>query len=296
MRVTTIDLQYQGAPGVVAVFLVEGPGGPILIETGPCSTLPVLLGELKRLGVKPSDVRDILVTHIHLDHAGAAGWWAQQGANVHVHTVGAPHLVDPTKLLQSATRIYGDRMHTLWGDTVPAPAERVFEVKDGATLRVGGLEIHAIATPGHAWHHHAYRIDDIAFTGDSAGIQLAGCRWIDLPAPPPEFNLDAWRTSLEKLRGLGLRTLYRTHFGPGVDAAAELDTFETVLETASTWILEMMREGVERDGMVATFTDKIRKLADTQGLDPALFHAYEVANPRDMTIDGIARYWRKRMD
>jgi glyoxylase-like metal-dependent hydrolase (beta-lactamase superfamily II) len=295
MQIETIDLNYQGTPGVIAAFLIHGPEGLVLIETGPGSTLPVLIAELKQRGVEPADVRDVLVTHIHLDHSGAAGWWAQQGANVHVHPVGAPHIVDPSKLLKSATRIYGDKMDQLWGETLAAPAERVIAVEDGTTLRLGGLEITAIATHGHAWHHHVYRIGDVAFSGDAAGIKLRDSRWIDLPAPPPEFNLDAWRETLDKLRGMGLRTLYRTHFGAGDDANAELDLFEQVLEQGATWVREMMEADLDRESMVTAFTERMRGLAEASGLDAGLLHAYELANPRTMSVDGIARYWSKRI-
>jgi len=294
MNIETIDLQFQGTSRVIAAFLIRGPEGPVLIETGPGSTLPTLIAELKRLGVEPGEIRDVLVTHIHLDHAGAAGWWARQGANIHVHPIGAPHIVDPEKLLGSAARIYGDRMDELWGETLSAPADRVFAVEDGATLHVGGLDITAIATPGHAWHHHVYRIDDIAFTGDAAGIKLPESHWIDLPAPPPEFSLDAWRETLTMLRGLGLRTLYRTHFGPGNDANAELELFEEVLEQGAAWVRKMMDEGLDRDHMVAIFGDEMRSLASADGSNAELLHAYELANPRTMSVDGIARYWRKK--
>ena len=125
MRIETIDLGFRGTPRVIAAFLILGPQAPVLIETGPGSTLPTLLEGLERLGVSPVDVRDVLVTHIHLDHAGAAGWWARQGARVHVHPVGAPHLVDPARLLASSKRIYGEAMDSLWGEVLPAPADRV---------------------------------------------------------------------------------------------------------------------------------------------------------------------------
>jgi glyoxylase-like metal-dependent hydrolase (beta-lactamase superfamily II) len=294
MRIETIDLHFQGAPGVIAAYLVLGPDGAVLIETGPGSTRPALLTGLKEHGVEPADVRDVLVTHVHLDHAGAAGWWAGQGARVHAHRNGAPHLVDPSKLLASAERIYGDRMDTLWGEILPAPRERVVPLDDGAVLEVGGLEIEAIEAPGHARHHHVYRVEDVAFTGDTAGIQLAGSHWIDLPGPPPEFDLEAWKRTLARLRGKGLSTLYRTHFGPGGDGDEELTRFEELLEQGAAWIREMLDEGLPREAMIERFTRRMRARAAGEGLDPALLRSYELANPRVMTVDGIARYWSKR--
>lgn len=294
MRIETIDLHFQGRPHVIAAFLVFGPDGPVLIETGPASTSEALLAGLRGHGVEPGDVRDVLVTHIHLDHAGAAGWWAQQGARVWVHTVGAPHLIDPSKLLKSATRIYGDRMDTLWGEIVPAPEERVHAVEDGRTIEAGGLAIEAIDSPGHAWHHHVFRIGDTAFTGDAAGIRLPGERWIDLPAPPPEFDLEAWKKTLARLRELKLKTIYRTHFDAATDVDAELDQFEALLEQGVAWIAELREQGLDRDAMVEAFSARMRERGLETGLTEEDALAYELANPRVMSVDGIDRYLRKR--
>ena len=293
MRIETIDLEFQGTPRVIASFLIHGPRGPVLVETGPGSTLSTLLAALEQRGVRPADVRDVLVTHIHLDHAGAAGWWAQQGARVWVHPVGAPHLVDPSRLLASAERIYGDRMDELWGEVLPAPAERVIPVEDGATLEVGGLRIAAIETPGHAWHHHVYQLGDAAITGDATGIMLPGSRWIDLPAPPPEFDLAAWKASLNRLRGLDLRTLYRTHFGATSDVENELTRFEEVLDRGVAWIREMLDGGYERERMSEEFGARMRAWATRTGTGASSARDYELANPREMAVDGIARYLRK---
>jgi glyoxylase-like metal-dependent hydrolase (beta-lactamase superfamily II) len=291
-HVETLDLEFQGTPHVIAAFLVHGPAGPVLVETGPSSTLPVLLAGLERRGVRPPDVRDVLVTHIHLDHAGAAGWWARQGARVVVHSVGAPHLVDPSKLIASATRIYGERMEALWGAIPSAPADRVHAVGDGAIVDAGGLRFRVVETTGHARHHHAFVLGDAAFAGDSTGILLPGQRWIDLPAPPPEFDLPAWRKTLARLRGLGLRTLYRTHFGPTSSVENDLNAFERVLERGAQWIREMLESGLERDAMVAEFCAKMRSWATESGASTADIAAYELANPRAMAVDGIARYWK----
>jgi glyoxylase-like metal-dependent hydrolase (beta-lactamase superfamily II) len=268
----------------------------VLIETGPSTTLPTLLAALRERGVRPGDIEDVLVTHIHLDHAGAAGWWARQGARVWVHAVGAPHLVDPGKLLASATRIYGDRMDMLWGEVPAAPVDRVHAVADGDVIEAGGMTITAIDTPGHAWHHHVFRIGEVAFAGDATGIRLPGQRWIDLPAPPPEFDLEAWKATLAKLRRLNLRAIHRTHFGSTQDVAEELDGFERILDRSVEWIREMLERGLERDAMVAEFSTRMRDLAFETGLDESEARAYELANPRVMSVDGITRYLRKKAD
>ncbi len=295
MRIETIDLEFQETPHAIAAYLVFGPEAPVLVETGPSSTLPTLLARLAEHGVRPEDVGDVLVTHIHLDHAGAAGWWASQGARVYVHSNGAPHLIDPTKLLASASRIYGDQMETMWGEILPAPADRVVAVHDGEPIRAGGLTLTALDTPGHASHHHVYRLGDVAFTGDAAGIRLPGSRWIDLPAPPPEFDLDAWKSTLARLRREKLSVIYPTHFGPTAAVDEQLDGLESSLEAAVSLIRDLLEEGLDRSPMIDRFRDWIRARAAAVGVDRELIAAYEVPNPRGMSVDGIVRYWRRRL-
>lgn len=294
MNIDVIDLEFQGTPGVIAAFLIHGPTGRVLVETGPASTLAAMLAGLDRLGLRPADVGDVLVSHIHLDHAGAAGWWAQQGARIHVHPRGAPHLIDPSRLLASARRIYGDQMDTLWGEVLPAPGERVVAVEDGVVLEVGGLRISAHDTPGHARHHLVYCLEDVVFSGDAAGIQLPGSEWIDLPAPPPEYDLEEWKRTLDRMRALRPRTLYRTHFGAGGAIGAELSGFERMLEKVTGWTAEMLDRGVDRESMIVEFTARIRAAAADAGVDQQLLRSYEIVNPRAMSVDGIVRYLRQR--
>ena len=296
MRIETLDLDFGQTAETIAAFLVFGPEGPVLVETGPASTLSTLLARLEEHGVQPGDVRHVLVTHIHLDHAGAAGWWAQQGATVYVHPNGERHLIDPSKLLTSAERIYEDRMDSLWGRTVPAPAENVVAVKGDSTIEAAGLEFVALETPGHARHHHVYRLGDVAFTGDAAGVRLGERHWIDLPAPPPEFDLGAWKGTLTRLRSENLDTLYRTHFGPTSDVSVQLDQFEAHLEEGAALVRDMMAEGLDREAMIDRYNQTMWRLASADGVDDAAALAYELANPRFMSVDGISRYWRKRAE
>ena len=295
-RIETLDLEFGHTPETIAAFLVFGPEGPVLVETGPASTLPTLLSRLEENGVAPGDVRHVLVTHIHLDHAGAAGWWAQQGATVYVHPNGERHLIDPSKLLTSAERIYEDRMDELWGQTVPAPAEQVVAVEGNAIIEAAGLEFVALDTPGHARHHHVYRLGAVAFTGDAAGVRLGDRHWIDLPGPPPEFDLGAWKGTLNRLRHENLDAIYRTHFGATTDVSEQLDRFESHLDAGAAFVRDMMAEGLDRDSMIARYNETMRRWASQDGVDDATALAYELANPRFMSVDGIARYWRKRAE
>ncbi len=293
-RIEILDLHYQGAPGLIGSFLLFAPDGHLLVESGPHSSHPSMVAGLERHGLAPSDIDFLFLTHIHLDHAGAAGWWAQQGTTVCVHEIGAPHLVDPGKLIASATRIYGDQMETLWGDILPAPAENVRAVADGEVVEAAGLELRAIYTPGHASHHHTWRVGDVAFVGDSMGIRGGSIPWLDLPAPPPEFHLETWKGSLAKLRAENLETIYRTHFGPRSDVVEELDRVEGLIDRSAATIKSMLDDGVERDEMVRRFADWMLDNALEEGADRDVFLSEDKLNPRHMSVDGIARYWRKR--
>src|SRR6185503_16739075 len=171
-RVITLDLNFQGRPHAIASYLIRPPKGDaaVLIESGPGSTLASLEAGLAREGLSPRDVTHVLLTHIHLDHAGAAGWLARQGAQIYVHPVGAPHMLNPQKLLASAARIYGDRMESLWGEFLPVPENRLKVPKDGETIVVGNLEFVPLHSPGHAEHHYAYMFEDMIFCGDVGGV------------------------------------------------------------------------------------------------------------------------------
>ena len=294
MKIHTLDLNFQGLSQTIAAYLVEAPDGPLLVETGPGSTLPTLQAELAKHGYTAADIKHVLVTHIHLDHAGAAGWFATQGATIYVHHFGARHLIDPSKLMASATRIYGDKMDSLWGEMVPAPADRVVALYDTDQFEAAGLTFTALETPGHARHHHVFQVDGIAFTGDVAGIRLPGSSFIDLPAPPPEFDCEAWLESLERLYALDLEQIYPTHFGPADDVNFHLGILAGLVEEATEWVKDQMDAGLSRDEIVAHYVNWARERGTAVGVDEATMRQYELANPLYMSVDGIMRYWHKQ--
>ena len=294
MNIHTLDLNYQNIPRATAAYLVVGPTGPVLVETGPASTLLALKARLAEHGYTPSDVRHVLVTHIHLDHAGAAGWWAQQGAQVYVHHAGARHLVDVSRLLASAKRIYGSAMEQLWGKTLPAPAERVRALHDGETVQAEGLTFTALATPGHARHHLVYILGGLAFTGDAAAVRMPGSDLISLPAPPPEFDLETWQATLARLLDLNLSALYLTHYGAVEDARQHLQGLSALLDESAEFVRARMQAGVERDEIVEQYLDWNRQRARAHGFSKSDSKQYETANPMFMSVDGLMRYWRKR--
>ncbi|MCL4267704.1 MAG: MBL fold metallo-hydrolase [Anaerolineae bacterium] len=290
----TLDLHFQDTAETIAAYLVEGPDGLVLVETGPGSTLPALRAQLHQHGVQPADIHHVIVTHIHFDHAGAAGWWAQQGATIHVHHFGAGHLINPEKLIASATRIYGDQMDSLWGQLLPAPAEKVVPLFDGDTIEAGGLAFTAVETPGHARHHHVIRLGNVAFTGDAGGMKLGQRPLLDIPAPPPEFDLEAWQWSLDKLLGMGLERIYPTHFGAVENVTEHLLAIKKLVDESAQFVREKMAAGVERDELIAQYTAWNHGRAYAAGLSDESIRKYEIANPLYMSVDGMMRYWRKR--
>ncbi len=273
----------------------------LLVRAGRCWLKPGqpprrqnLRAQLAAHGYEPGDIRHVLVTHIHLDHAGSAGWLAQQGAQIYVHHVGAPHLIDPAKLLASAGRIYGDQMDSLWGQTVPAPADKVTPISDGDVVEVAGLKFTALDTPGHAWHHHCYRLEDVIFTGDAAGVRLTGTQVIDLPAPPPEFKLEVWQQTIDRLLAEPFSAIYPTHFGRIEDGKWQLTALRELMQNACEFVRGRLQAGVERDEIVADYTAWMHQLARENGADAYTIAQYETANPSYMSVDGILRYWQRK--
>jgi glyoxylase-like metal-dependent hydrolase (beta-lactamase superfamily II) len=289
--VRIIDLHF-GAPGTIAAFLMDSGSGPVLVETGPDSTFEALEQGLRAAGVEPEELRHVLLTHIHLDHAGAAWRLAARGATVFVHPVGAPHLADPTKLLASARRIYGEQMDTLWGRVQAISADRLRTVENGEVLRIGRLQFEALHTPGHASHHISWRVDGAVFTGDVAGVRMNGGPVVP-PCPPPEIDVEAWRASVATLRKLAPEVLYPTHFGAFRDARQHLDRVEESLALFAGWVHDRMQERLDETDMVTRLEGFTAAYLRDHGCDDSLQYRYERANPAFMSVAGLTRYWRR---
>ncbi len=294
MQVHTLDLFMHSLPQVTAVFLLVGPEGPVLIETGPGSSLQTVLNHLGAFKISPQHIKHVLVTHIHLDHAGAAGWWAQQGAQVYVHPRGAPHLIDPSKLIASAYRIYGDKLEKMWGNILPAPERQITIIEGGTRFKVAGLSFEALDTPGHARHHHVYKLGDIAFVGDAGGIHMPHNPVPGIPAPPPEFELDAWQKTLDRLLKANFKTIYLTHFGRVDHVQEHLMEIKKLLNDAVQFISYHMGAGASRDAIVAHYEEWNRQRAHAAGISDAMIQQHKAANPLYMSVDGIMRYCRKQ--
>ncbi len=292
-----LDLRFYGVEGVIASVILHGPGGVAIIDPGPSSTLPALRAGLDRAGIALADVRAILLTHIHLDHAGAAGTLVRENPalRVYVHETGAPHMVDPAKLVASATRLWGDEMDRLWGDMRPVPAGNLVTLRGGERLTAGGRDLDVAYTPGHASHHVSYFSADtgIAFVGDTAGVRLQAGRFIVPPTPPPDIDLDAWRDSVARISAWRPETLFLTHFGPFAPVAAHLTELADHLEHTSGLVkVSLARPGTDED-REAWFTDEIRRELRWR-MTESDAQAYEVAGRFDLSWRGLARYWRKR--
>ena len=296
-RIVTLDLNFQGRPQAIAAYLIRPAGGDavVLVESGPGSTRAGLEAGLEKEGLTPRDVTHLLLTHIHLDHAGAAGWLARQGAEVYVHRVGAPHMLNPEKLLASATRIYGDRMDSLWGEFLPVPEDKLHVVGDREEVEIGVLKFLPINTPGHAEHHYAYLFEDICFSGDVGGVRIPGYQYLRIPMVPPELHLQRWHESMKRLRKEKFARIAPTHFGIYDDPEWQLREVEKGLDDAERWLEQTMSEDPNPpiEAMRESFTDWMGEQGAEMGLSEDVLNAYALANPPGMSADGLLRYWKK---
>jgi glyoxylase-like metal-dependent hydrolase (beta-lactamase superfamily II) len=294
-RVITLDLKFQGRPHAIASYLIRSGDAVVLIESGPGSTLAGLEAGLANEGLSPRDVTHVLLTHIHLDHAGAAGWLAGQGAQIFVHPVGAPHMINPEKLLASATRIYGDRMDSLWGEFLPVPEDKLTVANDAEEIQVGNLKFIPINTPGHAEHHYAYLFEDICFSGDVGGVRIPGYQYLRIPMVPPELNLERWHASMQRLRKEKFARIAPTHFSIYDDPEWHLREVDKGLDDAERWLEQTMTEdpSMPIEALRESFTDWMVEQATEMGLSEDVVNAFTVANPPGMSADGLLRYWKK---
>lgn len=291
-----VDIYHLGQPRIVAAHALELEDGLAIIDGGPDSGFDHLVEGIRALGRKPEDVRHLLLTHIHLDHAGGAWRWAREfGTDVYVHPRGAAHLLDPSKLVASATRLYGDRMDTLWGQIEPVTAERLHIIEDGKRLPwAHGPEVRAVETPGHAPHHHAYWMpaERTLFAGDVAGV-IINDGPVAPPCPPPDIDVETWCASLRRLRALAPAAIYVTHFGRLPDPLAALDALGPRLVSWAGWVRDRLREGREESTLGPGFAAFVAGEFRAAGLSEEQIDNYQQADPAAMSVAGLARYWRK---
>ncbi|MGH2734649.1 MAG: MBL fold metallo-hydrolase [Actinomycetota bacterium] len=297
---TIIDTRMHGHPGITGAFLVRGEK-TALVETGPKSTVEHVFAGLEEHEVERLDW--IVLTHIHLDHAGAAGTIARRfpEARVAVHEVGAPHLVDPAKLWKSAGRIYGDDMERLWGGIDPIPQDRIEVLRDGDVVDLGGRTLQAFDTPGHAFHHHAF-LDDATgtlFAGDALGVRLPDVGFVRPATPPPEFNLELGLESIARIKELAPRSVCLTHFGPnteGVDPRGVEDLCDEAAEALVKWAawVHEAREQTEELDQAAKIVAEHARAAMEDKIDERQIERLEQTTSYWMNTWGYMRYLDKK--
>jgi glyoxylase-like metal-dependent hydrolase (beta-lactamase superfamily II) len=291
-----LDLNFLGRRHAIATAVVHGPAGVALIDPGPTTCLEHLELGLQEQGLRLAEVRDILLTHIHLDHAGATGSILQRFPHIRVvvHRRGAPHLIDPQRLLDSARRLWGADMERLWGAVAPVPEPSLHIVDGEEEVAAAGRTFAVAYTPGHASHHVSYfdAASGIAFVGDSAGMSIDG-GYVLAPTPPPDIDLELWRSSIARIERWGAGSLFLTHFGPVGDVRPHLAAVLDHLAVAAALVKTSLRAEGSDDERSQRFAEDLRREL-RRHMSDAQVSAYESAAPFHVLWLGLARYWRKR--
>ena len=296
-RYHIIDLEHERRPDSIATCVLRTGEGPLLVDPGPASTLPALRSGLERLGLRETDLAAILLTHIHLDHAGASGTLARANPRlkVYVHARGAPHLIDPGKLVASATRLYRERMEELWGEIAPVSEPQIIVLDGGEILRFGERRIEVAYTPGHAWHHVSYFEAEAgtAYVGDTAGIASPRLPVVLPVTPPPDFDLEEWLGSIDRILAWNPRELVLTHFGGSLDPGQHLGALARGLEDWCGFVEGTLAlEGTDEE-RIRMFVEMLRGWI--RGKVPAhLAEQYLAGAGPEACWQGIARYFRTR--
>jgi glyoxylase-like metal-dependent hydrolase (beta-lactamase superfamily II) len=296
-RTTLIDLKYLGYPEAIATCLLEGDGELALVDPGPTTCLETLESELAGCGLRLTDLTALLLTHIHLDHAGACGVLVRRNPRlrVYVQERGAVHLTDPSRLLLSAARLYGQQMQRLWGEVAPVPAGNLQVLRGGETIALAGRKIAVAYTPGHATHHVSYfdASTGIAFVGDTCGLRYPGYTLVLPLTPPPDIDLEVWPRSWQQIRTWRPEQLFPTHFGPAGDVEAHLAQLE---ERTTRWA-EYARQTLAQQGSDAERASWFLQQVEAElyrELPAEAVRRHLVGTAPEQCWYGLARYWRKR--
>ncbi|NJN17990.1 MAG: MBL fold metallo-hydrolase [Oscillochloris sp.] len=294
--VATIDVHHLGRSQIISAFLLHGDE-PAIVDPGPASTLPALEAGLAEQQLALSDIRHILLTHIHLDHAGATGMIVARNPNVqvHVHTRGAPHLIDPSRLLASATQLYGDSMDRLWGRILPVPESAVETLDGGETLNLGTRTLRAYNAPGHAKHHLVYfdQRSGTAFIGDNGGVRLPNLAFTRPATPPPDINLEQWVETLDLIARLEPQWIALTHFGAYADVAFHLEDYRERLLRWGEWVRRGIESGTDEATQIAAFEAAVAAEAESLDSDKRAILAQQTGAMM-LSWRGLARYWQKQ--
>jgi glyoxylase-like metal-dependent hydrolase (beta-lactamase superfamily II) len=296
---TLIDVEHLGRLGAVASCLLQGDGELALVDPGPTSALGTLRRKLAEQGIRIADLTAIFLTHIHLDHAGATGTLVRENPRlrVYVHERGAPHMVHPTRLLESATRLYGNQMDRLWGEFLAVPEDHVTALKGGETLKAAGRPIEVAYTPGHAWHHLTYfdQSTGIAFAGDTAGLRYPGAPITTPLTPPPDIDVETWNQSIDTIASRKPQKIFITHFGPFDAVGEHLEDLRRRLRDWARWSEESLGKGETDEERAALFAQQVTTELGRH-LSAEELQRYRNGAGVDDAWQGLARYWRKRIN
>ncbi len=288
-----LDLDFRDTEGLVAAYLLPAPDGYVLLETGPTTCRPALLRGLAAAGIAPEEVRHVLVTHIHLDHAGGMGALADAlpRATFYAHELGVPHLVDPSRLVASARRAWGAAADPRGGPIPPVPAARLIPLRGGERLPLREGELEVVATPGHARHHLSFFDTGLrgVFTGDSAGVRLERSDRLRPAVPPPDLDLEQLFASLETMRRLDPRFVLFSHFGPSPSGAADLARYRSIVERWRDVALVAARERAD----VLFVAQRLREEDEAAGAKEPVDRAGLVSG-YDLAAQGFLRYFETR--
>lgn len=293
-----ISLPFLGEPGIVGSYLLNGGNDVVLIDPGPGSMLEAQLAAIRESGLDPADVTHLVLTHIHLDHAGMTGSLLHHmpKATVYVHSKGAPHLLDTSKVVASAERIYGERMKELWGTIESVPQDRLKVMEDGDVLNIAGRRLEVHYTPGHAVHHviffdvHSGEL----FAGDVAGVHLQGIDYVRPPTPPPDLDIEAWSASIDRIKKLRPDVLYLAHFGPTKNVTSHIEHLREKLYSWGDFVLVAMRDGKNEAEITEMLIKNTQPELQRATSDAHEIARYEIATNYMMSVQGYMRYWRKK--
>ncbi len=295
-QTTLIDVKHLDTE-VIASALLESDGGLGLIDPGPTSCLGNLEAGLNALGLSVGDLTMILLTHIHLDHAGATGTLVRKNPSLQVvvHERGTPHLVDPSRLIKSATRVFGAQMERMWGDFESVPPDRITSLQGGETIRLGKRRLSVAYTPGHASHHVSYfdKSTGVAFVGDMGGIRMSNRPCVLPVTPPPEIDLEKWMSSIEKIREWHPGLLFLTHFGAAYPVEEHFDLLITEFQVWNDRVREQLAGPGTDEDHAQEFGRRLREDVVTRLGESEAFR-YEVTTASKMSWYGLARYLRKK--
>ena len=294
---TLLELCWAGHPRSIASALLRFGDCVALVDPGPTSTIAYLREQLAGNGLGITDLDALLLTHIHLDHAGGCGSLVRENPRlrVYVHSRGAPHMADPRKLLDSARRLYGDTMQRLYGEVLAVPQSNLDVLEGGESLTMGSRQLDVLYTPGHAAHHVTYvdSLEGVAFVGDTAGIAIEGHPFVLPATPPPDINLELWNTSLDAIAALHAKRLFLTHFGFSDHPAQHINSFRERLLRWSDLAARVLSEGTEesqaREAFIKAVAVEARQFLSREEVDLYLFNG-----SLHLSWLGLARYHRKR--